>query len=77
VSDEDRKRARSIIRKALAPYREGRFETGESGGASGMMFFRDRDNKQWFLGGLNRDEAKRVVDVLNATLDLLETGSRQ
>jgi hypothetical protein len=55
----------------MARYRGGRFESGASGGASGMLFYKDAAGKQWFIGGFNREKAEELVDALNLVLDLL------
>lgn len=59
----------------MSRYQEGRFETGASGGASGMLFFRDAEGRQWFIGGFNRSEAEGLVDALNLVLELLSETS--
>ncbi len=59
------------LRNALARYRGGRFETGSSGGAGGMVFFRDRDGNQFYIGGFNPADAEAICAGLNLVLELL------
>ena len=67
----DREEARRVIRRAMERYRGGRFETGASGGAAGMIMFYDRACQQYYLGGFKPEDAKAVTDMLNAMLVLL------
>ncbi|HEV7922830.1 MAG TPA: hypothetical protein VGR02_18755 [Thermoanaerobaculia bacterium] len=68
---EDVRELKVRLRNALVRYRGGRFETGDSGGAGGMMFFVDRDGKQWYIGGMAKDHAEAVTAALNLVLRLL------
>lgn len=67
----DRKAASAQLRQALARYRGGRFETSDSGGAGGMLFFIDPAGKQWFIGGLHGEHGQALTGALNLVLDLL------
>ncbi|HET8797258.1 MAG TPA: hypothetical protein VFO89_06215 [Thermoanaerobaculia bacterium] len=60
------------LRSVLARYRGGRFETGSSGGAGGMVFFRDRAGGLFYIGGFNPADAQQICTALNLVLDLLE-----
>lgn len=68
----DRKQHSADLRRALARYRGGRFETGSSGGANGMMFFIDAHGKSWYIGGMGTDHAETVTAALNLVLELLK-----
>jgi hypothetical protein len=70
VGERQEKSAR--LRRVLARYRGGRFETDGSGGAGGMMFFRTAEGKQFYIGGFNPDRAADLAVALNLVLDLLE-----
>lgn len=59
------------LKRALAKYRGGRFETSGSGGASGMMFFVDREGRTFYIGGFKPEDAVRIAEALNVTLRLL------
>lgn len=59
------------LRRSLAKYRGGRFETSGSGGASGMMFFVDREGRTFYIGGFKPQDAVRIAEALNLTLELL------
>ena len=37
-----------------------------------MMFFIDRDGKQWYIGGMAKDHAETVTAALNLVLRLLQ-----
>ncbi len=63
------------LRGALARYRGGQFETGSSGGAGGMVFFRDRDARLFYIGGFNPADAQQICTALNLVLELLEMRS--
>lgn len=41
-----------------------------------MMFFTDVAGQQFYIGGMARDDAKRVTDALNAVLRLMESVAR-
>jgi hypothetical protein len=57
----------------LARYCGGRFETGGSGGAGGMMFYIDPSGNRWYIGGMANDHAETVTAALNLVLDLLQS----
>ena len=59
------------LRGLLAEYRGCRFHVGGSGGASGMVFLRHPDGREFFLGGLNGGRSERLARALNLVLDLL------
>ena len=69
---DDRKEKSARLRMALSRYRGGRFETDESGGAGGMMFFRDRAGDLYYVGGFNPADASRIATALNLVIELLE-----
>jgi hypothetical protein len=60
------------LRAVLAHYRGGRFETGSSGGAGGMVFFRDRQSRLFYIGGFNPADAMQICTALNLVLELLD-----
>lgn len=64
------------LRAALARYRGGRFETDGSGGAGGMIFFRDRAGDLYYIGGFNPADARQIATALNLVLELLELRRR-
>lgn len=68
-SDERREKA-ARLGQALAKYRGGRFETGSSGGAGGMVFFRDAGGALYYIGGFNISDAQQIVTALNLALAL-------
>ena len=70
LMDPARKEISRRLRRSMERYRGGRFETGENGGASGMLFFVDPDGRKWFIGGFNGDNAG-LVTVLNDLLAAL------
>ena len=70
MGDERREKS-AQLRRALERYRGGRFETGSSGGAAGMVFFRDRDGALFYIGGFNRADAHVIVQALNLVLELV------
>ena len=70
--DERRREKSAALRRTLARYRGGRFETGTSGGAGGMMFFRDRDGALFYIGGFNPSDAQQIAAALNLVLELIE-----
>lgn len=59
------------LRAALSRYAGGRFETGSSGGANGMVFFNNAKGEQFYIGGFNASDAESIVTALNLTLELL------
>jgi hypothetical protein len=74
VGEDERKEKAAHLRRVLERYQGGRFETGSSGGAGGMVFFRDPAGALFYIGGFNTDDAYRIVQALNLVLEL--TGSR-
>jgi hypothetical protein len=60
------------LRNALTKYRAGRFQNSGSGGANGMVFHRDAEGREFYVGGFQEEHAPRIVEVLNLTMDLLE-----
>ena len=70
VGDERREKS-AQLRRVLGPYRGGRFETGTSGGAGGMVFFRDPKGALFYIGGFNPADAQQLVRALNLVLELL------
>jgi hypothetical protein len=75
--DTDRRRSASRLRSLLARYRGGRFELAESGGASGMVFYRDSAGRQFYIGGFQPDHAHALVEVLNLTMELIAASSHR
>jgi hypothetical protein len=75
--DQIRRQKAARLRELLAQYRGGRFEVAESGGAGGMMFWRDADGRAFYMGGFQPAAALGLAEALNVTLDLLESGSPQ
>jgi hypothetical protein len=71
-----REEQRAELLQHLAKYRGGRFETSGSGGASGMIFFRDSVGRQFHVGGLQEEHAHRIVEALNLTMELLDDPKR-
>lgn len=69
--DEERRAKAAQLRRALERYRGGRFETGSSGGAGGMVFFRDAAGALYYIGGFNPGDAQQIVTALNLALELL------
>lgn len=59
------------MRAVLARYHGGKFETGSSGGAGGMVFFRDHRNQLFYIGGFNPADAVQICTALNLVLELL------
>jgi hypothetical protein len=62
----------ATLRRSLAKYRGGSFHTAESGGASGMMFFRDAAGREFYVGGFQQEHAIPIAAALNLTLELLD-----
>jgi hypothetical protein len=60
------------LRRVLARYRGGSFETDGGGGAGGMMFFRNRQDQLFYIGGFNPADADQIATALNLVLELLE-----
>jgi len=71
VGDSERKAKAAQLRSALQRYRGGRFETGSSGGAGGMVFFRDASGALFYIGGFNISDAQQIVNALNLSLELI------
>lgn len=71
MGENERKAKAAQLRSALQRYRGGRFETGSSGGAGGMVFFRDASGSLFYIGGFNISDAQRIVTALNLALELL------
>lgn len=71
MGENERREKAAKLRRALERYRGGRFETGSSGGAGGMVFFRDEANALYYIGGFNISDAQQIVNALNLTLDLV------
>lgn len=71
MDQNDRQRLRQQLRTALSKYRGGRFVVSSSGGSSGMVTFVDSEGQEFFVGGLNGDNAQRIVDALNAVMELM------
>lgn len=69
--DEERRAKAAHLRRVLERYRGGRFETGSSGGAGGMVFFRDATGALYYIGGFNLSDAQQIVTALNLALELL------
>jgi hypothetical protein len=67
----ERREKSAKLRRVLARYRGGRFETDGGGGAGGMMFFRNRDGQLFYIGGFNPAEADQIATALNLVLDLI------
>jgi hypothetical protein len=63
----------AALRSALAKYRGGKFVTGNSGGAGGMIFYVDRDGREFYIGGFNPGDAELIAKALTLTLELLST----
>ena len=72
VGDDERREKVAHLRKVLGRYRGGRFETGSSGGAGGMVFFRDAKGGLFYIGGFNANDAHQIVSALNLVLELVE-----
>ncbi len=68
----DRKEKSKRLRRVLARYRGGHFETDGGGGAGGMMFFRDRGGALYYIGGFNPADADQIATALNLVLELLD-----
>jgi hypothetical protein len=72
VGEDERREKAAHLRRVLERYRGGRFETGSSGGAGGMVFFRDPKGALFYIGGFNTADAHQIVMALNLVLDLVE-----
>lgn len=72
VGEDERREKAAYLRKVLERYRGGRFETGSSGGAGGMVFFRDAKGAQFYIGGFNTADAHQITLALNLVLQLVE-----
>jgi hypothetical protein len=42
-----------------------------------MVFFRDREGREFYIGGFEPDEAEVIAEALNLTLELLADGSAE
>lgn len=71
MDEHVRREKAAQLRRALERYRGGRFETGASGGAGGMVFFRDPGGALYYIGGFNIGDAQQIVTALNLTNELL------
>jgi hypothetical protein len=38
-----------------------------------MLFFRDAQGREWFMGGIHNRDAEPVVEALNLVLEMLNT----
>ncbi|HEX6098814.1 MAG TPA: hypothetical protein VF432_21035 [Thermoanaerobaculia bacterium] len=72
MGEDERREKTAYLRKMLERYRGGRFETGSSGGAGGMVFFRDEKGALFYIGGFNIADAHQITTALNLVLDLVE-----
>ncbi|HEV7243256.1 MAG TPA: hypothetical protein VGQ36_28785 [Thermoanaerobaculia bacterium] len=72
MGEDERREKAAQLRRALERYRGGRFETGSSGGAGGMVFFRDARGALFYIGGFNVADAHQIVTALNLVLELVE-----
>ncbi len=72
VGEDERREKAAHLRRVLERYRGGRFETGSSGGAGGMVFFRDAKGGLFYIGGFNTNDAHQIVQALNLVLELME-----
>lgn len=72
MGQDERREKAAYLRKVLQKYRGGRFETGSSGGAGGMVFFRDPKGALFYIGGFNTADAHQIATALNLVLDLVE-----
>jgi len=77
VGEDERREKAAYLRRVLERYRGGRFETGSSGGAGGMVFFRDAGGALFYIGGFNTNDAHQIVQALNLVLELIEAPSRR
>lgn len=71
MGEGDRRDKAARLRQVLERYKGGRFETGSSGGAGGMVFFRDATGTLFYIGGFNTSDAHRLTTALNLVLELL------
>jgi len=72
VGTDERREKAARLRQTLERYRGGRFETGSSGGAGGMVFFRDARGALFYIGGFNPADAHQITTALNLVLELME-----
>jgi hypothetical protein len=72
VGEDERREKAAQLRRVLQRYHGGRFETGSSGGAGGMVFFRDAQGALFYIGGFNVADAQQIATALNLVLDLVE-----
>ena len=83
MTPEERKQRAAELWTLLSKYEGGEFSTGgrEAGGGAGMVFWRDRQGRAWFMGGFHpcsRDDemsdSERIVGALNLAMELLYRG---
>lgn len=72
MGEDERREKAAQLRRVLGRYRGGRFETGSSGGAGGMVFFRDAKSSLFYIGGFNPADAEVIATALNLVLEMLE-----
>ena len=72
MGEDERREKAAQLRRVLERYRGGRFETGSSGGAGGMVFFRDAQGALFYVGGFNASDAHHLATALNLVLELVE-----
>ena len=77
MGEDERREKAAYLRHVLERYRGGRFETGSSGGAGGMVFFRDTQGALFYIGGFNTNDAHQIVQALNLVLELTESSRRE
>ncbi len=58
------------LRSLLANYDGYRFISDSSGGANGIIFIRNSEGKEYFIGGMPKD-AHIICEALNLTMELL------
>jgi len=73
VKREEYPERRAAVQSRISPLRGGRLEMGGSGGATGMIFLRMHDGREFFIGGTN-DAAvgDAIVHAVNFALDLCD-----
>ena len=72
MGESDRREKSARLRQVLERSKGGRFETGSSGGAGGMVFFRDAKGTLFYIGGFNTGDAHQITTALNLVLELLD-----
>jgi transcriptional regulator with XRE-family HTH domain len=73
--DEYRERVAKLL-PLLRVFRQGRLEIGGSGGASGMIFVRTPDKRQFYIGGAHAEIAEAIAEAVNLVLDLTASERR-